>query len=218
MFCRLSVNSKVKGSDRLMFTSLLCTWYDNIVLRSCENFNYRKALGRVVSDVWGPELGASSASDGSCSSVCGSVCAQSQGCEIKLYFAWSFHYKCHSQSWLCGARPTRHCGEGSSRKAVSAFAELQNWSTQLVQEILEEISAAPLSIPLVLCFSWDLWCWKAASEFHFFWRITCFSLRLPSSNQPWQPACCSFVNSLQFSWVMEHHIFNLPSSTLKWRY
>lgn len=76
MFCRLSVNSKVKGSDRLMFTSLLWTWYDNIVLNSCENFNYRKALGRVVSDVWGPELGASSASDGSCSSVWVCLCRE----------------------------------------------------------------------------------------------------------------------------------------------
>lgn len=44
-------------------------------------------------------------------------------------------------------------GHLSCKKAVPAFAELQNWSTQLVQEIVEEITAASLSVPLLLCFS-----------------------------------------------------------------
>lgn len=150
MFCKLDVNSKIKGSGVHIIAQ-------NLARQHCFEFlwelNCRKALERAVSDVSGPEPGTPSASDGSCPSLCGALCRLSQGCETGPFdLAWRFHYKCRLQNWLCVPRPTDHCGEGiwAARKL---FPHLLSWSTQLVQEIVEEITTASLCVPLLLCFS-----------------------------------------------------------------
>lgn len=101
-----------------------------------------------------PELGTPRARDGSCPSV--GVCAgRAKGVKPNCSFLFGLELSLQvSFAKLIQCTKTYTSLYLSCQKAVPAFAELQNWSTQLVQEIVEETTAASLSVPSLLCFSW----------------------------------------------------------------